>query len=125
MEQMTDSIPKYEQCAVKDCSHRWSNLCRICSQQICADHTTIIIDPEIPRERRCPSCARLSTAQVITVLLSSEARQHREAFWGRILLRIREATSSENWQAVEEFIHAQGIEPDQAIRTAIHAMRAA
>ncbi len=83
----------------------------------------IVIDPEIPGERRCPSCARLSTAEAIAVLLSSEARQRREAFWGRVLLRIRETTSSEDCQAIEEFIQAQGIEPDQAIHTAIHTMR--
>jgi len=120
---MADSIPKYERCTVKDCTHRWSNLCRVCGQQICADHTTIVVDPEIPGERRCPSCTRLSTAEAITVLLSSEAHQRREVFWGRILLRIREAASSEDWQVIEEFIQAQGIEPDQTIHTAIHAMR--
>ena len=121
-----NQLPSSKRCKVKDCSHQWAELCRICALRICVDHIIVVKDGGIPGGHwRCPTCAKLPLEEALTVWKSPEAQHRREVFAGRILLLLQERVGKEEWHWMMEEAKSVGVDTDrfrEAIRATITEM---
>src|SRR5437764_13932332 len=109
-----NQIPPSKRCKVKGCQHKWTEICRICAVRICVDHIIVVKDGGIPSGRwRCPTCAKLSYGEALTVWKSPEAQHRRDLFAGRILLLLQKRTSPEDWHRMMEEARSIGVNTDR------------